>query len=211
MKLKKALCQKLRNMNNVKKFKIALVDVDNILWRFDEQLYKLIIDEGHTNMPHYSEWNEWHFYRNYISDEVFNGLIDKIHSKQHLFLPFKRSRVLSELLYKDYILYIVSIRSNWYRKQLVDFLDKWGIMYDDVYCFELGTNKINSFSHVDLLIDDSPKNIEDAINAGVKCVGIEYPYNQHLKDKVTLFKSMDAMYSYFYFKYLFTKGGKNWH
>jgi uncharacterized protein len=57
------------------------------------------------------------------------------------------------------------------------WLDRIGLPYDELYC---STDKVSRCREIgiDLLIDDSPVNIQRAIDAGMAVATIEHPWNR---------------------------------
>lgn len=192
------------------KQKVVIIDVDNTLWQFDDALYTLLTKDG-IFIPHYSEWKEWDFYKKTIDKKVFFSYVDKVHENQHNYAPYKKSRLLSEMLFRHHFVSIISIRKNLYKSALIKFLKKWGIMFDDVVCLAQGADKTLYYGPTSckLLIDDNPLALTKAKEKGVRCMGLKFPYNQHLANKIELFDSMNDLYTYFYFKELFLKKERN--
>jgi hypothetical protein len=165
--------------------KIAVVDVDSILWSFNDALYEELVKlYPHLEKP--SMWDIWEFYEKYnIPEEEFYKVCNRIHKNQEKYKPFKHAFLLTHLLkINGYHITIASCRIPETKKYLVKWLNKNKIVYDEVFA---DLHKKHLFSKADLVIDDSPINLIEASKRKANLIcGILYPWNKELNDTFML-------------------------
>jgi uncharacterized protein len=76
-----------------------------------------------------------------------------------------------------HFIHITSHRAERAHDATTAWLDRIGLPYDELYC---STDKVSRCREIgiDLLIDDSPVNIQRAIDAGMAVATIEHPWNR---------------------------------
>ena len=190
---------------------IAIIDVDNTLWDFATQL-SLLFEKKRLAIPHWSKWGKWDFYKEYMPDKQFKELVATIHRNQRFHKPFKgASKLLSFLFKQNIIVYVISHRKQEFLEPLKQYLYKYDLPCDKITCsYNDKFSFIGEGEVCEWVIDDSPIVLERALELGIKNImGLRYPWNEYLKNKVKLFDSMEEMNAYIQFKYLFSKGENN--
>jgi uncharacterized HAD superfamily protein len=76
-----------------------------------------------------------------------------------------------------HFIHITSHRAEGARDATAQWLERIGLPYHELYC---STDKVTRCTEIgiDLLIDDSPVNIERAVDAGILVATIEHPWNR---------------------------------
>lgn len=174
---------------------IAIVDVDNILHPFHDHLYKLL-KEVSADIPDWRLWNTWDFYRNYITKKSFYRICDSLHAAQESLPPYNESKYLLNYLYDRYYVIIASHRQETNKIYLINWLDKYKLRFDDIYC---GSDKTRLFNNdVSLVIDDSPIVLQAAIDLELDWCGLLYPWNEDINKryKNRLFKNLKELIRY---------------
>jgi 5'(3')-deoxyribonucleotidase len=172
--------------------KTAIIDVDSILWGFNDILYEELV-KSYPLMEKPDKWNIWEFYEKYdIPEEEFYKVCNKIHKNQELYKPFKYSSFLSYLLVlNDYHVVIASCRIPETKKNLIKWLNRNDIIYDEVFA---SLHKKHLFDKADLVIDDSPINLIEASKRGANLIcGLLYPWNKELSDTFMLCEDLKEL------------------
>jgi hypothetical protein len=159
--------------------KIAVIDIDGILWNMAPAWYTELI-KINPECPYPGKTTAWNFAKGYMSNEDFKKTIDTIHMKQDQFPCFKGVHKLTNMLYEaDFYIKIASHRTD----KSKDITAKW-LYNNDIYYHELHTVPDKHFLLEDaaIFIDDNPDSQEYALSNNVIVFSIEYPYNRHVKD-----------------------------
>ncbi len=183
----------MSNLNDVevkKKDKVAVVDIDNILWDFARVFYEKL-KKINPDIPEPALWNEFYMWWNYnIPHLAARQIVEEIHTNQEMYSPFLDASDFLEFLVfqKNYYVIIASHRDvkhydstfRWLRKNRLYFNELF-ISYDKTVLFESGR----------LVIDDHPKTLEKAIEKGCIPMGLIYKWNEHIN--AHLFDSLTDM------------------
>ena len=80
-----------------------------------------------------------------------------------------------------HFIHVTSHRAEHCHPATKQWLDRIGLQYDELYC---SYDKVGRCSEIgiDVLIDDSPVNIERAIEAGIATATIRHPWNADVRD-----------------------------
>ena len=169
--------------------KIAIVDIDGILWNMADVWYKELI-KVNPECPYPGKTSAWNFHKGYMTDEQFQATIDIIHMQQDLYECFKEAHRLTNMLHNSgFIVKIASHRTH----RSKDVTRRW-LNNNDIYFDELHTVADKHFLLKDasLFIDDSPASQKYAIKKGINVISLRYPYNKDLKN-VLFFDSFSDM------------------
>jgi FMN phosphatase YigB (HAD superfamily) len=152
----------------------VLVDVDSTLWDFAAPLYSGL-SKINPEMPTPDKWDRWAFYEGYVSREQFLDAVNNIHLNQEAYTPFITAKALLTLIYwKVDSVVIASHRNAEYKVQLLNWLDKSHLPYDELH---VSHDKTVLFNDADLIIDDSPDTLRAAKDAGIIGIGLRFPWN----------------------------------
>jgi hypothetical protein len=162
--------------------KRAIVDIDNTLWHFCDALYDQLKKINKT-FPAPDNWINWDMWEGFCSIDEFLGAVNAVHLNQHSdnHLPYPEAKdFLINLKESGYHITIASHRSPDYRKQTKKWLEKHGLVYDELH---LSFHKTELFDmSTDVVVDDSPHVLEKAVDKGVMATGLLFPWNRDYTD-----------------------------
>mgnify|MGYP001184893653 CR=1 FL=1 len=165
-----------------KSMKKAIVDIDNTLWHFCDALYDQLKKINKT-FPAPDNWINWDMWEGFCSIDEFLGAVNAVHLNQHSdnHLPYPEAKdFLINLKENGYHITIASHRSPDYRKQTKKWLEKHGLVYDELH---LSFHKTELFDmSTDVVVDDSPHVLEKAVDKGVMATGLLFPWNRDYTD-----------------------------
>jgi uncharacterized HAD superfamily protein len=78
-----------------------------------------------------------------------------------------------------HFIHVTSHRDIASREVTARWLDRIGLPYDELYCSEDKVSHCQAIG-IDILIDDSPENLERALDAGIVAATILHPWNREL-------------------------------
>jgi uncharacterized protein len=78
-----------------------------------------------------------------------------------------------------HFIHITSHRSSESRDATARWLERIGLPYDELYCSDDKVAHCRAIG-IDLLIDDSPVNLEAAVDAGLRVATLEHPWNRDI-------------------------------
>lgn len=161
---------------------IAVIDVDNTLWRFDAvlrmELYQL---NPNSIIPH--EWDDWEEPLDYCdSEEQFLEICNKISLNHLKYCPFFEAKKILQTLKKNgYEICIATHRNPKTGAILIKWLNKHNLLYDSLY---MGKDKTILFNNpkIKLVIDDCPEIQQKTFNIphDIKVMGLKYKYNERM-------------------------------
>lgn len=173
----------------VKKMRIAVVDIDGILWSMAPEWYEEL-RKINPNCPFPGSTTSWNFHKGYMSDEVFQETIDAIHMRQAEFNCFPKAKRLTNMLHNaGFYVKIASHRTSKSKGATLKWLCNHDIYYDELHTVN---DKHFLLKDAQVFIDDSPASQEYAISIGLPVLSIRYPYNKHIKGAL-LFDSFNEM------------------
>jgi len=162
--------------------KRAIVDIDNTLWHFCDAFYEQL-RKLNKNFPTPDRWTNWDLWEGYCSEDDFYAAVNVIHSQQDRddYLPYPEAQdFLSKLKERGYHITIASHRSPDYKRQTGKWLEKHGLLYDELH---LSFNKTLLFDKsIHVVVDDSPHVLEKAAKNCVMATGLLFPWNQACSD-----------------------------
>ena len=158
-----------------------LVDIDSTLYDSTPILLRYMLQLHGVDLDP-SEYRDWDFWREFISRDEFDVLIDEhFHDPSEIAAakPYRGAvRTLNAWRAEGHPLHIVSDRDTSKGGPTMDWLDKIGLRYD---AFFIG-HKIDKIGYalamgIRLAIDDNPNFIERAIAAGIVPATLAMTYN----------------------------------
>lgn len=158
--------------------KTAIVDIDNTLWQFCDPFHAELL-KINKNFPSVDAWTQWDIWEGYCSKEEFYGAVNTIHSKQDsdTYLPYPDAKeFLAALRENGYHITIASHRSPDYKEQTEKWLNRHGLVYDNLHLSFHKTRLINAST--DVVVDDHPEVLEKAVTKGVRATGLLFPWNR---------------------------------
>jgi hypothetical protein len=143
--------------------------------------------------PAPGNWTHWDLWEGYCTKDDFFGAINAIHQNQDSdgYLPYPEARgFLSTLSENGYHITIASHRSPVYRKQTERWLEKHGLVYDELHLSYHKTRLFDMFTNV--VVDDAPQVLEKAVESGATGTGLLFPWNKAYSDNgFRLFNNLD--------------------
>ena len=78
-----------------------------------------------------------------------------------------------------HFIHITSHRAGEAHEATAQWLERIGLPYDELYCSDDKVSHCRAIG-IDLLIDDSPVNLEAAVDAGLRVATLEHPWNRDI-------------------------------
>lgn len=182
---------------NISERKNAIVDIDNTLWQFSDQLYERLRKINRA-MPGPEHWTGWEFFSEYITTKDFYSAINEIHSEQDNsnYLPYPEAKgFLKALRDEGYHIIIASHRLPAHRERTEKWLAEHGLIYDVLHLSSDKTTLFNMFT--DVVVDDAPHILEKAVEKGATGAGLLFPWNRdYTNNGFRLFSNLDEVLSY---------------
>jgi hypothetical protein len=177
--------------------KKAIIDIDNTLWHFCDALYEELrkINKG---FPVPDRWTDWDLWEGYCTEDDFYNAVNAVHLNQHNenYLPYPEARdFLFNLKENGYHITIASHRSPDHRKQTEKWLEKHGLVYDELH---LSFQKTQLFTEsIDVVVDDSPHVLEKAVDKKIMATGLLFPWNRdYAENGFLLFDNLNEILEY---------------
>ncbi|MBF0559653.1 MAG: hypothetical protein HQL08_12835 [Nitrospirae bacterium] len=171
--------------------KTAIVDIDNTLWQFCDAFYEELA-KINRSFPTPDNWTNWDIWEGYCSKEDFYGAVNAVHSRQDSdnYLPYSESKdFLLSLKEQGYHIIIASHRSPDYRVQTENWLNRHGLVFNELHLSFNKTRIINLST--DVVVDDAPEVLEKAVEYGAKATGLLFPWNrEYLNNGFKLYDSL---------------------
>ncbi|MBM4146743.1 MAG: hypothetical protein FJ240_10820 [Nitrospira sp.] len=178
----------------MKQRKKAIVDIDNTLWHFCDALYEEL-RKTNRRFPTPDSWTDWDLWEGYCTEDDFYNAVNAVHFNQHSdnYLPYPEAKdFLINLKESGYHITIASHRSPDYIMQTEKWLKKHGLVYDELH---LSFHKTQLFTEsTDVVVDDSPLVLEQAVVKGVMATGLLFPWNRlYSENGFILLNSLDEI------------------
>lgn len=172
----------------------VFVDVDNTIGDFAPIFYDEL-RKVNPDIPHYTKWNDWNFYEDYIKK---NDFYDAAHLAQMRIMetkPIDYADKFLKMLHKNFFVIIASHRRTESKELLVQWLQLNNMVYDDIH---ISYDKTEMFDKKSVLVvDDSPVTMQIALDNGIKAAGLDLPWNRCMKNTGAYTgKTMRDIYKY---------------
>jgi hypothetical protein len=172
--------------------KTAIIDIDNTLWQFCDVFFQEL-RKLNQDFPTVENWGNWDIWKGYCSKHDFYKAVNAIHLRQDSdeFEPYPEAQgFLKTLKRHGYHMTIASYRSPEFMTQTERWLNKHGLVYDDIHLSYHKTQLINSKTTV--VVDDSPDVLKRAVQYNVMATGLLFPWNHAYRDNgFRLFNNLD--------------------
>jgi hypothetical protein len=177
--------------------KKAIIDIDNTLWHFCDALYEEL-RKINKRFPTPDSWTHWDLWEGYCTEDDFYNAVNAVHLNQHndKYLPYPEARdFLFNLKKTGYHITIASHRSPDHRKQTEKWLEKHGLVYDELH---LSFQKTQLFTEsIDVVVDDSPHVLEKAVDKRIMATGLLFPWNRdYAENGFLLFDNLNEILKY---------------
>jgi len=161
------------NRDPVKKI---IVDIDNTLWDFASAFYERM-RKVNPDITLPSEWDDFDFWKSYMSAQTFYSTIKSIHVDQEQFIPFPDAQsFLTTLKEMDIHIIIASHREKGTLNATASWLKKNDLVFDEIH---LSFDKSVLFDDCWAIVDDSPFILAKAARAEIIGTGLKMPWNEH--------------------------------
>ena len=121
--------------------------------------------------------SSWLWYKDYMSKKQWRETINFVHDRQAFYPPFPEAPQTLAWA-KEYFRIIVTSQRPENKKGTVNWwLAQNGIPADETII----SPEPKTFKQGDIVIDDAPHNIVEALKCGAHAITLRYPYNQHTK------------------------------
>lgn len=168
-----------------------IVDIDNTLWHLAPELWEQL-KKVNPEMPPPEEWNSRQSIERFMPIKEFFRVLKEIHMHQETYPPFPESQFfLRSLKERGFHIIIASHRHQETLGPTVNWLHKNQLRFDEVH---LSYDKSVLFPESLALVDDSPINLDKAVQAGILGTGLLFPWNE--KSGHPLFKSLAEVLGY---------------
>jgi len=171
--------------------KKIIVDIDNTLWdlapiffeylkRYNPEIPVDELKRGDTRL------------KGYIPREDLYGVLKQIHLRQYDFQPYPEARdFLAGLKEMGLYIIIASIRHEETREATEQWLEKHGLVYDELH---LSSDKTVLFDDAWAVVDDSIWTLDRAVQAGIIRTGLANVWNANRGHE--LFSSLPEVLAY---------------
>ena len=155
------------------------IDIDSTLHHYWDQLSDASRRRFGIALP-YDEQLTWRI--TLLRPEQVRACVEETHSDEQISAsePYPHA-VETVRAWKEagHFIHITSHRHGGAHDATAHWLDRIGLPYDELYCSDDKVAHCRAIG-IDLLIDDSPVNLEAAIDAGLRVATIEHPWNRDI-------------------------------
>lgn len=182
-------------MRRQKSVMTAVIDVDEILWGFNNALRECAVSHGYR-FPTMKECTHWGAIYDFIPKDEAIKLFDEVHEHQCDYAPFPDAKEFLRFMAGNFFVIIASHRNPDHEPQLKEWLRENGLMYDRI---DVSFDKTRLFSdrRVKVVVDDRDETLRIAMDAGITAVGLRRPWNENSTDrKYVLLESLTEIQTY---------------
>jgi uncharacterized protein len=155
------------------------IDIDSTLHHYWDQLAAAARKRFGVDLP-YEDQVTWQI--SLLRPEQVRACVRETHGEKMVMAaePYPDAVATVRAWHEaGHFIQITSHREAASREVTAQWLDRIGLPYDELYCSD------DKISHaveigIDVLIDDSPENLERAIDAGITAATILHPWNREL-------------------------------
>ncbi|WCB93771.1 hypothetical protein DSM104299_02487 [Baekduia alba] len=153
------------------------IDIDSTLHHY----WDVLSDAAHRrfgiDLP-YEDQFDWGITR--LKPEQLKCCIDETHCDKTIRAgrPYPGAvEAVNAWAAAGHFIHVTSHRATTSHAATAEWLDAIGLRFDELYCSYDKVARCEAI-RIDLLIDDSPTNIQRALDAGIAVATIEHPWNQ---------------------------------
>lgn len=155
------------------------IDIDSTLHHYWDQFSAIVLERHGIHLP-YEGQETWHIDK--LSPDEVTAVIAATHSEPHISdaVPYEGAvEAINRWADDGHFIHITSHRTTDAHDATTAWLDSIGLSYDELYCSYDKITRCREIG-IDLLIDDSPVNIERAIGEGITAATILHPWNREV-------------------------------
>jgi len=155
------------------------IDIDSTLHPYWDQLAEIARRRFNVDLPYETQLT-WEIDR--LQPEQLQAVVEESHSPEHVLKaePYPGAvEAITTWHRQGHFIHITSHRHIDAHDHTATWLDQIGLPHDELYC---SWDKIARCVEleIDILIDDSPVNLEKALEAGITAATIDHPWNRGL-------------------------------
>jgi uncharacterized protein len=155
------------------------IDIDSTLHHYWDQLERAAKRRFGVSLP-YEEQVTWGI--TLLRPEQVRACIEETHRDEQVLAaePYPGAvEVIRGWHEAGHFIHITSHRADTAREATARWLERIGLPYDELYCSFDKVARCEQIG-IDVLIDDSPKNLARAVDAGITGATIVHPWNRDL-------------------------------
>jgi uncharacterized protein len=155
------------------------IDIDSTLHHYWDQLERAAKRRFGVSLP-YDEQVTWGI--TLLRPEQVRACIEETHRDEQVLAaePYPGAvEVIRGWHEAGHFIHITSHRADTARDATARWLERIGLPYDELYCSFDKVARCEQIG-IDVLIDDSPKNLARAVDAGITGATIVHPWNRDL-------------------------------
>lgn len=155
------------------------IDIDSTLHNYWDQFSAIVLERHGIHLP-YEGQETWHIEQ--LSPEEVSEVIAATHSEPHISdaVPYEGAvGTINRWADEGHFIHITSHRTTDAHDATAAWLESIGLSFDELYCSYDKITRCREIG-IELLIDDSPVNIERAIGEGITAATILHPWNREV-------------------------------
>jgi len=166
------------------------IDIDSTLHHYWDPFSAEVLERHGIHLP-YEEQETWHIEG--LTGEQVSEIVAATHADPHVSdaVPYEGAvEAVNRWAEAGHFIHITSHRSTDSFEVTTAWLDSIGLRYDELYCSYDKITRCREIG-IDLLVDDSPVNIEKAIGEGIAAATILHPWNREVCARLPVYSAQD--------------------
>ena len=160
------------------------IDIDSTLHPYWDQLAEIAHRRFNVELP-YAEQFTWEIPQ--LQPEQLKTVVEETHSPDNVLKaqPYPGAvEAISAWHEQGHFIHITSHRATDAHPHTAEWLHQIGLPHDELYC---SYDKIARCVEleIDVLIDDSPVNLLNAVEAGITAATLEHPWNKDVENVIS--------------------------
>jgi uncharacterized HAD superfamily protein len=155
------------------------IDIDSTLHHYWDQLAAAAKRRFGVELP-YEDQDTWSISR--LRPEQVKACVEETHREAQVLAatPYPGAvETIGAWKAEGHFIHITSHRTTDAHDHTARWLDQIGLAYDELYCSFDKISRCREIA-IDVLIDDSPVNLEHALEAGLVAATLRHPWNREL-------------------------------